>query len=250
MGNRKLPFGYKMQLGEIMLHPEESACVQKIFDQYQLGASFNELVRQMKERGVPYDEGKLWNKNMIARILGDERYLGQAPYPSLIDKEQFDAAAKRRSTKQVHLETTEAQKMLRKLCGTKVTPNIEQQVLSLLNQLAGHPEYVFSSTKPSQCKAEIAKLQRKVDEALAQQPIDEEAARRLILELASAEYDSIGSAEYETERLRRLLLDAELAEELDETLLRKCVAKVLVAADKTVSLQLKNGQTIERRMLF
>lgn len=250
MGNRKLPFGYKMQLGEIVLHPEESACVRQIFDRYQHGASFHELVQQMKEQGVPYDEGKLWNKNMVARILGDERYLGRAPYPGIIDKEQFDAVAERRSAKQVHIEITEAQKMLRKLCGAKVTPNIERQVLSLLNQLAGHPEYVSSPAEPSQCKDEVSKLQRKVDEALAQQPIDEEVARRLIFELASAEYDSIDSAEYETERLRRRLLDTEPAKELDETLLRKCVTKVLVAADKTVSLQLKNGQTIERGMLL
>lgn len=249
MGNRKLPFGYKMQLGEIVLHPEESACVQQIFDQYQHGASFHELVQQMKEQGVPYDEGKLWNKNMVARILGDERYLGQAPYPGIIKIEQFNAAVERRFAKQVHIEITEAQKLLRKLCGAKVTPNIERQVLSLLNQLAGHPEYVSSPAESSQRKAEVSKLQRKVDEALAQQPIDEDIARGLIFELASAEYDSIGSAEYETERLRRFLLDTEPAEELDETLLRKCVAKVLVAADKTVSLQLKNGQTIERGML-
>lgn len=92
-------------------------------------------------------------------------------------------------------------------------------------------------------------LQRKLDEALMQQPIEEDAARSLIYKLASAKYDSIDSAEYETERICRLLLEAQPAEELDETILRKCVKKVKIDANHTVSLQLKNGQMIEGRML-
>lgn len=249
MGNRKLPFGYRIKFGDIIIHHEESECVHLIFDLYQQGASFNDLVDEMKERGVPFDNGKLWNKNMVARILGDERYTGHTLFPTIISKEQFDAVVGMRAAKQVHIDKTEAQKTLRRLCGTKVTPDIERQVLFLLNRIVECPELIYSPSGSSRGRTEIAMLQRKLDEVLMQQPIEEDAARSLIYKLASAEYDSIDSAEHETERIRRLLLEAQPAEELDETLLRKCVKKVQIDASNTVSLQLKNGQMIEGRML-
>lgn len=249
MGNRKLPFGYRMQWGDIILHLDECECVHLIFDLYQQGASFNDLVDEMKERGVPYDNGKLWNKNMVARILGDERYTGHTLYPTIISKEQFDTVVGMRTAKHVHVDKTEAQKTLRKLCSTKVTSDIEGQVLFLLNRIVEYPEFISSPPGSSRGRAEMAVLQRKLDEALMQQPIEEDAARSLIYKLASAEYDAIDSAEYETERIRRLLLKAQPAEELDEALLRKCVKKVKIDANHTVSLQMKNGQMIEGRML-
>jgi len=49
---RKVPFGYTMHFGEIVLHPEESTCVRMIFQKYSQGASFNELVEYMKEHGT------------------------------------------------------------------------------------------------------------------------------------------------------------------------------------------------------
>ena len=33
-GNRKLPFGYQMELGEVVTHPQEAEVVRDIFRQY------------------------------------------------------------------------------------------------------------------------------------------------------------------------------------------------------------------------
>ena len=73
MGNRKQPFGYQMQFGTVVVQPQEAGLVQYIFQQYILGASFQELVSALRNQTVPYDSGKLWNKNMVARILENER---------------------------------------------------------------------------------------------------------------------------------------------------------------------------------
>ena len=67
MGNRKLPFGYQMRMGEIIRNEPEAKAVQDIFLQYMLGASLKEIAAQMSKTGSAYDEGKSWNKNMIAR---------------------------------------------------------------------------------------------------------------------------------------------------------------------------------------
>ncbi|MFR6693944.1 MAG: recombinase family protein [Dysosmobacter sp.] len=39
---------------------------------------------------------KPWNKNMVARILEDDRYIGEKVIPALIPTEQFHAAQERR----------------------------------------------------------------------------------------------------------------------------------------------------------
>ena len=88
-----------------------------------------------------------------------------------------------------------------------------------------------------------------LDEALASQPIDEDEAIELIRAIASAEYAAISSSEYETQKIQWLLRNAECADELDETLLQKCVGRVLVSPQRKASLILKNGQIIERRTL-
>jgi len=68
-GNRKQPFGYRMEFGEYTPHPAEAETVRWIYQTYLAGASYQELVEALQERGIAYDEGKLWNKNMVARIL-------------------------------------------------------------------------------------------------------------------------------------------------------------------------------------
>ena len=100
MGNRKLPFGYQMRMGEIIRNEPEAKAVQDIFLQYTLGASLKEIAEQMSKTGLTYDEGKSWNKNMVARILENAKYTGAESYPELVDIKLFEAAAEKRQTKQ------------------------------------------------------------------------------------------------------------------------------------------------------
>lgn len=72
---RKQPFGYWIVCGESVPHEGEVETVRWIFDSYLAGASYSTLVGALQERGVPYDVGKDWNKNMVARILEDRRLL-------------------------------------------------------------------------------------------------------------------------------------------------------------------------------
>ena len=100
MGIRKQPFGYRVEMGEVVLHAQEAKLVEYIFQQYLSGASFNTLVAQLREQSIPYDEGKLWNKNMVARILEDHRYTGEGGYPAITDQETLSRVLEKRSAKQ------------------------------------------------------------------------------------------------------------------------------------------------------
>ena len=149
MGNRKQPFGYKMSLGEIVIQESEAKLVQEIFLRYIAGESLNELTESLRQQDIPYDEGRLWNKNMVARILADARYTGEKEYPKLIDKEQLIATNEKRSNKPQLPKKTEAQKVLRRLCGTPPSEQVEQSVTYLLNGLANYPDRIQHRRSPS-----------------------------------------------------------------------------------------------------
>ena len=53
MGNRKQPFGYRMQFGEIVENPPEAELVQRIFEKYLLGASLQALTDSLLEQDTP-----------------------------------------------------------------------------------------------------------------------------------------------------------------------------------------------------
>ena len=241
MGNRKLPFGYQMRMGEIVRNEAEAKAVQDIFLQYTLGASLKEIAAQMHKTGPSYDESKNWNKNMVARILENPKYIGADNYPKLVDIKLFEAAAEKRQTKQRLPERTPAQKALKRICSKPPTPEIEQQVTHLLGRLAEQPERI---TQPQKEPTPIHNTtQAELDDILSTQPLDEDAARSLICKLAQEQYEAIGNEEYETERLRRLFSAFECTAELNAELLQSTVSAVLVTC-QTVRLQLKNGQLI------
>ena len=241
MGNRKLPFGYQMRMGEIVRNEPEAKAVQDIFLQYTLGASLKEIAEQMSKTGPTYDEGKSWNKNMIARILENLKYTGADSYPRLVDIKLFEAAAEKRQTKQRLPERTPAQKVLKRVCSKLPSPEIEQQVTHLLGRLSEQPERI---KQPETANArQHSTTQADLDSVLNTQPLDEETTRSLIFRLAQEQYDAIGDAEYETERLRRLFAAFECTAECNADLLQSAVSAVLVTR-QTVRLQLKNGQII------
>ena len=241
MGNRKLPFGYQMRMGEIVRNEPEAKAVQDIFLQYTFGASLKEIAEQMSKTGPAYDEGKSWNKNMIARILENPKYTGADSYPKLVDIKLFESAAEKRQTKQRLPERTPAQKALKRVCSKLPTPEIEKEVMHLLGRLTEKPERI---TQPTETPAPThTNTQAELDEVLNTQPFDEDAVRSLIYKLAQEQYDVIVNEEYETERLRRLFTAFECTAELNAELLQSAVSAVLVTC-QTVRLQLKNGQII------
>lgn len=240
MGNRKQPFGYKITMGEVVIHKEEANVVQQIFKQYLMGESLQIIADALREQGVIYDDGRSWNKNTIARILEDERYAGKKGYPKLIDQEQLQAVAEKRAQKATSLQRTELQKVLRKLCRKTNHASVEQQVEALINGLLRTPALIEQPIRSQRQSTSPAQME--LDEILDQQPIDEEHAQSVILKIAAEQYEALGDDEYETIRLRRLFTSAE---KLSAELLRCAVAEVDVVQSQ-VRLHLKNGQVIER----
>lgn len=94
--NRTIPFGYMMRNGVITTNPAEVLAVLTIFSEYMAGKSLNEIAKEM---AVPYSEGGAWNKNMVKRVLENEKYLGTDVYPQLISDDVFRAVNERKTAK-------------------------------------------------------------------------------------------------------------------------------------------------------
>ena len=242
--NRKRPFGYRMELGESVLHPAEAETVRWIYDSYLAGASYNALVDKLQERGIPYDGDKPWNKNMAARILADRRYTGEGGFPSIISEAQFQMVQARRQERTTPCQKSPAQKELRKLCGGSPPAWVERQVLGLLNRLIQRPELIACPVPEAKPLSEVDKLRRELDELLHCPPVDETRARRLAFRLAALQLNAIGPEEYETLRLRSLFQNRRPMMELEQELLHESVRRITVS-NGTVTILLKNNQTLE-----
>lgn len=242
--NRKRPFGYRMELGVVVLHPAEAETVRWIYDSYLAGASYSALVDKLREWDIPYDEGRPWNKNMAARILADRRYTGEGGFPQIIPEGQFNMAQVQRQERASPCKKTPAQKELRKLYGGNPPAWVERQMLGLLNRLIRHPELIICPALEEEPPPEAKKLRRELDELLHRPPVDEEQAKRLAFRLAALQLDAIGPEEYETLRLRRLFQNHQPMAELEQELLHESVRHIAVS-NGTVTVLLKNNQTLE-----
>ena len=65
--NRKQPFGYRIEGGRLVTHPEEQSWVVHIFCQYNSGASFQEIADALSERLVCGECGTLYRRCVWSR---------------------------------------------------------------------------------------------------------------------------------------------------------------------------------------
>ena len=233
-----------MELGDIVPSPNEADTVRYIYTRYLAGASFQCLANELNQKALPYHTGKSWNKNMVARILEDDRYIGEKEFPALIPTEQFHAAQERRKEMCPEYKQTPAQKELRKLCGGTVPDSVARKVLKILNQMVDDPQIIKIETSGVPTTEDIRRLQQELNTLLQTPPVDADTARQKALEVASLKLASVKTEEYESHRLRRIFGSQAKLWELDTNLLRQSIRKITYDS-KTVKVLLKNNQVLE-----
>lgn len=271
MANRMLPFGYCVQKGQIHVAEPEANVVRIIFRRYIEGLSYDKLAEELNGQDIPYATGKRWNKNMVARILRNERYMGDPTYPQIVAPESFRQA---RVAKPDVTGTTECREItdIRRLarCGLchgsmqrerknswrcpqcmESPANIKDTHLllcvdRLLHKLREQPDTVFPSPAVATESGTIQSAQDEVDQELDRPEFDEAVAKAKALSLAALRFDALGSEDYETMRIRYILTNAEPHDGLDVDLLRQICAAILIRPSGAVSIRLKNGQIMKQ----
>ena len=269
MANQKLPFGYCLHNGQVREAEQEVGMVRLIFRRYGEGASYGTLADELNALGCPYAPGRPWNKNMVARILQDGRYLGSAEYPRLLSPELFHHAQSARPDVSGRLDRPEIKDIrvlarcaqchepMRRMrknywycsnCMASPGKIMDEALIlcveRLLRSLREHPEPIAPVPAAEGENEAVRAAQDRLVHELEQVEFDEAAAKAQVIALASARFNALGSGDYETMRLRHLLDGAEPGGSLDAALLRQVAAAVLIHPSGAVSLKLKNWQTI------
>lgn len=268
MANRKLPFGYTFFDGQIVVDEKETATVIQVFEYYEKGLSFLKIAEILNTQGTPYaDSTRKWNKNMIARILQDVRYIGEANYPTIIDKSAFEKAqtqrAKKCDTVSAAIKIKQNIPVLCAECGTtlKISKQgkwycscckqyvrnlMPSETESLAVQVAiymkTHIEEI-TVQKERTHNVEIQQLLIQWDQCQHELNFDTERAKNIAFRLAEARFQSVSSNDYESMRIQHILEKSEP----DIVTLREIAEAIFLHNTGKVKLKLKNGQVYEGR---
>ena len=281
--NRNIPFGYTMQKGEIVEEPTESQAVRNIFKLYLDGKSMSELARQMSISQISYNGITFdWNKNMVKRILENEKYLGKDGYPALIDSKTFYRANARKKSKATSVnEISEELKIIRSLtycteCGHRLsriggntqtdkwdcrnpecsrfnyrlTDNmIKDILLHILNAVIANPDLLDTDSEISSYEPgiEVKCQQNEINRLMDNPQIDTEKAKTEVLKLAELKYEccTYDEGPQKTEYLKELLSDREQLNTINYDLLKSCVSRILIGHFYTIEIEFINGITIK-----
>ena len=281
--NRTIPFGYCMKNGEITTEPKEVYAVVAIFDEYLKGRSLSEIAKLMQSEKIRYNAiSDKWNKNMVKRIIENEKYLGTDKYPQLIDEDIFRQANEKRVKKATTLNLiSDDLQEIRNVtycaeCGEKVfrktngkgreywnceNPDcfkfeyrmtdqmIMGAVITVLNSAAANPSLIecggeVSTYSPT---SDIVSQQNEINRMTDVSQINFERIKSEIFKLAEMKYDccTYSDSPQKTEKIKAVLKDHEQLNTLDIGLFKACISRIWISHFCTIEVEFINGVHIK-----
>ncbi len=270
--NRKIPYGYHFVGGEISINAEEKIIVQQIYQMYAGGLSYLSIATELTNQNIRYMPSKPeWNKNMIARMLQNENYLGNEKYPCIISETQFRLAQASMKT-YTPTESSDIKKLKNKLvcdvCGQHLKRRIKasgnerwycphnpshislnvtddsilKDISALQKQLSHNP--MEQSSGNNTLSIETIRLQNEVDALLMQTELQVEKIKQTIMELAALQY-SLCATEYaaEDEKIQAL---GRSQKDIDIELLDELISDVRISKNQVTKAVLKSGRIFRK----
>ena len=281
--NRTIPFGYRMSNGEIVIDEIEANAVEKIFTDYISGNSLKEIADRMK---VPYSEvSTAWNKNMVKRILENEKYLGTEIYQEIITDEIFKKANEKKQRKSTsNCGISQKLQVIRSLshckeCGKKLSriggnsrsekwdckntdcskfefrltdQMLISEILNILNTVIANPDLLDVSEEISEYapSLEVTRQQNEINRLMDSVNVDFEKTKEEIFRLAALKYDccTYDDRPQKTAYLRDLLAEKEQLNMLDIGLLKSTVSRILISHSCIIEVEFINEKIIENKL--
>lgn len=281
--NRTIPFGYCMKNGKITTDPKEVYTVVTIFDEYLKGKSLSEIANLMQYENIKYfEDSTRWNKNMVKRIIENEKYLGNDTYPQIIAENIFNQANEKRVRKATRLSliSDDFQEIRNRTycaeCGHRLSRTggnsrsekwdcrnpdcyrleyrltdqmIIGAVLNVLNSAIANPSLMESGGEISiyAPTADIVRQQNEINRMTDSGHIDFDRVKAEIIRLAEIKYQccSYNDSPQKTDKLKTLLENHEQLDTLDIGLFKSCVSKIWISHFCTIEVELINGVRIK-----
>lgn len=280
MKNRRIPYGYEMKNGSIVICESESVVVRQIFADYIGGENLKSIADSLMNRKVEYLPGKTgWNKSRIKRIIEDKRYIGDNIYPNIIQEEILNRAnelkTSRCKTKDskinkdsklikskmfcgecgnlLHHKTDNAKSNTEtwsckncKMSVKMILEDVEKQITVLLNKVIHNTELIMiENTNDEEIPSELICMENEVERMLEQVDFDKEKLQDKILQCAAKKYTLNMSVQHITDRLKADFEKSSPLLTFSADLFDKAVSSVIMTKDKSISIILKNRKVIK-----
>ncbi len=281
--NRTIPFGYCMRNGKIITELTESKAVVRIFEEYLNGSSLMQIAKLMEFEKIRYTaDSEHWNKNMVKRIIENEKYLGNSKYPQIIDGETFKIANKKRVQKATSVcVISEDLQEIRNLtycseCGRRLSRiggncrfekwdcrnpdcyRFEYQltdqmifgaVLTVLNTAIANPSLIENNSEISVYSptVDMIRKQNEISQMLDSVQLDFDRIKSELFKLAELKYNCCTYNEnpQKTAEIKALLENHEQLNTLDIGLFKSCVNRILISHFYTIEVEFINGVIIK-----
>ena len=281
--NRVIPFGYSMRNGEITVDFNESKAVARIFEEYLNGSSLQQIARLMELEKIRYSEdSEHWNKNMVKRIIENEKYLGNEKYPQIIGEKFFTQANEKRVSKATSMGmiSEELQEIRNRTycleCGHRLSriggssryekwdcrnPEcykfeyrltdrmIIDTVLAVINTAIANPSLLESDCEISTYSptADIIRKQNEINQMLDSTQVDFDRIKSELYRLAEMKYDccTYNDNPQKTKQLLDLLENQKQLNTLDKGLFKSCVNRIWISHFCIIEVEFINGIKIK-----
>ena len=276
--NRVIPFGYCMRNGEITVDFNESKAVARIFEEYLNGSSLQQIAKLMESEKVQYSEiSDRWNKNMVKRIIENEKYLGNEKYPQIIGEKFFTQANEKRMLKATSAYVIpEDLKEIRNRtycleCGRRLSriggssryekwdcrnPDFYKfeyrltdwmiigVVLTVLNAAIANPGLLESDCEISTYSptANVIRRQNEINQMLDSTQVDFDRIKSELYRLTEMKYDccTYNDDPQKTKQLMDLLENQKQLNTLDIGLFKSCVNRIWISHFCTIEVEFIN----------
>jgi len=273
--NRTLPYGYKIENGRAMTNDVETEVIRRIYQSYAEGLSYKAIAESLTEEGIRYmPEKSAWNKNMVARILQNQNYLGMGKYPLIIE-EALCQAVKLAQKPYTHTESKDIKAikplLVCSVCGNPirrrakkdgeerwyceegskhigiaVTDKILMESIEVLwRHLIVNLQLTDAGDEAGEdhpISLETIRLKNEIDQMLKAEEIKESELKAKILKLAAQRYASCDTPwHHNREQMQRL---RQAPQVFNIKLILEITAEIKVSYCEAEALVLKNGKVI------
>lgn len=287
MANRYIPFGYEIIDAEIVIIEREAEVVRNVFSLYVQGNSLKSISDRLNLLPVSYaGDGRLWDKNIVKRILENKKYIGDKAYPVIIPPETAELALKCKNKKGGEITVKDKCKLdaYRKMtscgiCGSKMVrkhagsgknrriywqctnrecdgsrhmfrENILDRIITeLLNELADDLEMIeYTEEKDYERDTEIVRLTNEINDMISSPESESADVIEKVMHLAARKFDmcKVGDNTEITKSIKTELAIFPKKESVDGNVVSKIVNSIKMYHDKHIRVQLINGKEFER----
>ncbi len=253
------------------MNEPEAEIVRRVFREYAEGRSYKAIAEALTESGSRYTPDKPeWNKNIIARMLQNQVYLGSEQFPPLLAEDEYRSAQEAKkpySLRQASELKTICGMLVCGVCGAPVRrrnksdgterwycendyhhipatltdAEVVEKLRGVLAHMTDTPDAITVEAHSTEYNdIAIARLENEINAMLDRASDNTEELLGMILRLAADKYAAVSGVDAESKRIRQTLKCGQQ----DIRILPEIADSVIISSKTIISVSLKNGQNI------